>query len=202
MDFITALPPSGSFDALFVVVDHDLTKGVVLMPCSKEINAIGTAKLYHDNVYRRFGLPKRMISDRGPQFSSQVFQELCTKLGVKSSMSTAYHPQTDGQTERMNQEIEAYLRIYCGAHPEQWVDHLPDLEFAHNINVHSATNQSPFALMMGYNPQVTPTVAYQSAMPAAEDRIKELGQRRDEARASIELAKHRMLLRTQNALVS
>ena len=74
MDFITELPEVDGKNALFVVVDHDLTKGVVLMPCSKEIDAIGTAKLYHDNVYRRFGLPKRMISDRGPQFSSQVFQ--------------------------------------------------------------------------------------------------------------------------------
>ena len=104
MDFITELPESGGFNALFVVVDHDLTKGIVLMPCTKEIDALGTAKLYHDHVYRRFGLPRRMISDRGPQFASQVFQELCTKLGVKSTMSTAYHPQTDGQTERVNQE--------------------------------------------------------------------------------------------------
>ena len=76
MDFITDLPISQGFDSLMVVVDHDLTKAIVLIPCTKTIDAIGTARLYHDNVYRRFGLPNRIISDRGPQFSSQVFQEM------------------------------------------------------------------------------------------------------------------------------
>ena len=109
MDFITNLPESNRYNVLYVVVDHDLTKTIVLIPCTKTIDAIGTAKLYHDNVYRRFGLPNRIISDRGPQFSSQVFQEMNKRLGVTSSMSTAFHPQTDGQTERTNQEIEAYL---------------------------------------------------------------------------------------------
>ena len=76
MDFITDLPESNGYNALYVVVDHDLTKAIVLIPCTKTVNAIGTARLYHDNVYRRFGLPNRIILDRGPQFSSQVFQEM------------------------------------------------------------------------------------------------------------------------------
>ena len=76
MDFIIDLPESNRYNTLYVVVDHDLTKAIVLIPCTKTIDAIGTARLYHDNVYRRFGLPNRIISDRGPQFSSQVFQEM------------------------------------------------------------------------------------------------------------------------------
>ena len=107
IDFITDLLESNGYNALYIVVDHNLTKAIVLISCTKTIDAIGTARLYHDNVYRRFGLPNRIISDRGPQFSSQVFQEMNNQLGVTSSMSTAFHPQTDGQTERTNQEIEA-----------------------------------------------------------------------------------------------
>lgn len=99
MDFITDLPPSEGFDSIFVIVDHNVTKGIVLIPCTKNIDASQTAKLYHDHVFQRFGLPKQIISDRGPQFSSQFFQQLCTKLGIKSKLSTAYHPQSDGQTE-------------------------------------------------------------------------------------------------------
>ncbi|THG98615.1 hypothetical protein EW145_g7397 [Phellinidium pouzarii] len=99
IDFITDLPLSNSFDSLMVIVDHDSSKGITLCPWNKTIDALGTALLYHQNVYRRFRLPKRIISDRGPQFASHVFQTLCSHLGIKSKLSTAYHPQTDGQTE-------------------------------------------------------------------------------------------------------
>ena len=103
MDFITDLPPSNGYNSLIVVVDHDLSKGIILIPCTKNIDALGTTKAYHQHVYRRFGLPKRIISDRGPQFASHVFRALCDKLGVKASMPTAYHPQTDEQTKCINQ---------------------------------------------------------------------------------------------------
>ncbi|THG94593.1 hypothetical protein EW145_g8110 [Phellinidium pouzarii] len=99
IDFITDLPLSNSFDSLMVIVDHDSSKGIVLCPCNKTIDALGTALLYHQNVYRCFGLPKCIISNRGPQFASHVFQTLCSRLGIKSKLSTAYHPQTDGQTD-------------------------------------------------------------------------------------------------------
>ena len=132
MDFITDLPPSGPYDSIMVVADHDLTKGVILCACTKTIDAMGTSKLLHNSVYKRFGLPSRIISDRGPQFAAKVFQELCRITGIKSSMSTAYHPQTDGGTERMNQEIEAYLRAYCVNQPETWAEYLPDIKFTHN----------------------------------------------------------------------
>ena len=170
MDFITDLPESNGFDSLFVVVDHDLTKGIIIVPCHNTIDALGTMRLYHDHVYRRFGLPTRIISDRGPQFASKVFQELCKRTGIKSSMSTAYHPQTDGETERVNQEIEVYLRIYCGTHPKAWADHLTDIEFAHNQRVHSTTHQTPFYLMMGYEPRAIPALTEHSPVPSLADR--------------------------------
>lgn len=115
-------------------------------------------KLYHEQVYRRFGLPKSIISDRGPQFASRVFQGLCSKLGITSKLSTAYHPQTDGQTERANQEIEAYLRIYCTNSPQTWADALPDLEFVHNSQIHSVTKATPFHIIQGYTPTAIPNL--------------------------------------------
>ena len=84
------------------------------------------------NLYERFGLPDEMLSDRGPQFAAMAFRELLKLLGIKLNLMTAYHPQTDGATERVNQEIEAYLSIYCSAHPTEWKNLLSTLEFTHN----------------------------------------------------------------------
>ena len=132
MDLIMDLPPVNSFDSILVMVDQGLTKGVILIPCDKTITAERTAKLLLENLYKRFGLLDKIISDQGPQFASKAFIELLKLLGIKSALSTAYHPQTDGTTERVNQEIEAYLGIYCISHPEEWVTALSTLEFTHN----------------------------------------------------------------------
>ena len=93
MDFITELPISNGFDSIFIVVDQGLSKGVILCPSNK---TIGTIKLYIDNVFIQFGLPDVIISDRGPQFTSNVFNGILDAIGIKHRMSTAYHPQTDG----------------------------------------------------------------------------------------------------------
>ena len=192
IDFITDLPPSNGFDSIMVMADHDATKGVILSPCSKTIDALETTRLIHRDLYKRFGLPSRIISDRGPQFASKVFQELTKLLGVKSSLSTAYHPQTDGGTERMNQEIEAYLRAFCGNNATTWADYLPDIEFTHNQRLAQNRNASPFFLMMGYNPRAIPTVVPKTTVPAVEERLENLEKARQEAMAAHELARQRM----------
>ena len=113
--------------------NHGLTKGIILVPCLKLGATTGTtATMILNHVFKRFGLPDKIISDRGPQFASGMFRELMKHLGIQTSLSMAYHPQTDGTTERFNQEIEAYLSIYCTSHPEDWVDTLPMIEFTHN----------------------------------------------------------------------
>ena len=99
MDFITDLPPIDNFDSILVVVDQGLSKGVILIPCNKTVTAEDKAKLLLDNLYKRFGLPDKIISDKGPQFASKAFVELLKLLGVKSTLSTAFHPQMDGTTE-------------------------------------------------------------------------------------------------------
>ena len=107
-------------------------------------------------------------------------------------MSTAYHPQTDGGTEQMNQVVEAYLRIYCGNRPNEWINYVTDMEFAHNQHVAQGRNASPFFLMMGYNPRAIPTVVPPTNVPAVEERLDNLRQARQEAEAAHELARQRM----------
>jgi len=103
---------SDGYDTLLVVVDHGLSKALVLIPTTKKVTSTGIAELLQDNVYKWYGLSDSIISDRDPRFASQTFQEYLKILGIQSKMSTAYHPQTDGATERVMQEIQAYLSIY------------------------------------------------------------------------------------------
>ena len=192
MDFITDLPPSEKFDSLMVVVDHGSTKGVISIPCNKTIDAMETAQLYFDNVYRRFGLPDSMLSDRGPQFASKVFQELGKLLGIRLKMSTEYHPQTDGETERVNQELEIYFRMFCGNNPETWKKYIPIMEFCHNQRTHSTTQRSPFYLMMGIEPRDVPLAFEPTNIPSVEERLHNLKKVRDEAQAAQELARQKV----------
>ena len=94
-----------------VVVDR-FTKYVIAIPTTGEISSMGTAKLFCDHVWKQFGIPQKVISDRGPQFAAQFMKDLHRLVGTKTNISMVYHPQTDGQTKRMNQEIEQYLRIF------------------------------------------------------------------------------------------
>jgi len=132
MDLITDLPPADDFDSILVMVDQVLIKGVILIPCKKTITAKDTGEFLLENLYKWFGLTDKIISDRGPQFASNSFKELLKLLNIKSALSTVYHPQTDGTTECVNQEIKAYLSIYCTTHPDEWPTALHLLEFTHN----------------------------------------------------------------------
>lgn len=108
VDLITQLPQSKGSDAILVVVDR-LSKMICLVLTNGELTSEGLARLYRDQVWQDFGIPECVISDRGPQFVSSFMHDLNQLLGIQTNLSTAYHPQTDGQTERINQEIEQYL---------------------------------------------------------------------------------------------
>ena len=198
MDFIVDLPPIDGYDSIMSVVDHSLSKGVILIPCNKKITSEQSAQLLLDNLYKRFGLPDKLISDRGSQFAAKTFQELCKLLGIKSALSTAYHLQSDGTTERFNQDIEAYLSIYCIAHPEDWLKALPTLEFTHNNKRHADRKSTPFELIMGSNPIAIPTSFEQTNFPTVEEHLNNLIRYRNEALAAHELAQSRMIARTQS----
>jgi len=192
MDFITDLPPVDGCDAIMSVVDHGLTKGIILIPTKKAISAEETAMLFLENVHKRFGLPDSIISDRGPQFSAGFFQELFKRLGVKSNLTTAFHPQSDGTTERYNQEIETYLSIYCLLNPESWKDKMATLEFAHNSKRHADRIRTPFELMYGYTPRGMPTTMFSNKFPNVQVKLEQLQKDRVEAQAAHELARVRM----------
>jgi len=98
MDFITDLPTSRGYDSILTVVDCH-SKAIILSPCNKNITAVETSQLLLDNVWKRTGFPSTIISDWGPQFTTQVIQELWRKLGIKQKLSTAFHPQMDGELE-------------------------------------------------------------------------------------------------------
>ena len=193
-DLITDLPTSSGFDSLLVVVNHGLTKGVILCPTKKTITADRVATLFFHKVYLHFGLYDKIISDHGPQFASTFAKELGKLLNYDLSLSTAYHPQSDGETEHVNQEVETYLRIFCGSNPGSWVDKISHAEFAHNHHPHSVTNQSPFYLMMGYKPHALPSLISDSSIPVVESCLKSLVAAQDEALAAHELALQVMTL--------
>ena len=144
------------------------------------------------DVFKLHGLPRQIISDRGPQFAAKYMRHLLKSLGVESSLSTAYHPRTDGQTERMNQEVEQYLRIYTSRRQDDWVKHLHMAEFAINSREHSATHQSPFFMLYGYHPTFQVSVPSPSQIPAADERLIALKEVQEDTRGALELAAERM----------
>ncbi|GJP83868.1 hypothetical protein CLOP_g13969 [Closterium sp. NIES-67] len=156
MDYVTGLPadPSGN-DAILVVVDR-LTKMAHFIACQQTITAEQTAQLFIANVIRLHGLPSAIISDRDPKFTSNFWRHLWDQFGTKLQFSSAYHPQTDGQTERVNQTMEQLIRTTC-TDPSTWEKSLPLLEFAYNNATSATTNHSPFFLNYGQDPVVPST---------------------------------------------
>ena len=188
-DLITDLPTSNGFDSLLVMVDHGLSKGVILCPTKKTITTEGVATIIFRKLYTRFGLFNKIISNRGSQFVAWFQKELSRILRYKLTLSSAYHPQTDRETERVNQELETYLRIFCGSNPSDWADQTPMAEFIHNIQPHSTTRKSPFYLIIGYEPQALPDITNKTDLPTVEKQLNELIKARDEASAAHELTR-------------
>lgn len=168
MDLITALPttPRG-YDAILVVVDR-LSKMLCLVPTKKTVSADQLATLFINNVFRHHGIPRAIISDRDPRFTSQFWTALFQTLGTTLKMSTAFHPQTDGQTERANRTIEELLRAYVNDRADNWDLHLPLVEFAYNNSRQASTHQSPFYLNYGHHPFTPTDLAFNRSHPAVD----------------------------------
>jgi hypothetical protein len=153
LDFIEGLPVSGNSNAILVVVDR-FTKFAHFLPIKHPFTAHQIAHLLLDSVVKLHGLPKSIVSDRDRIFMSAIWQELFTSLGTKLLHSTSYHPQTDGQTERVNQCLEMFL--HCSVHhsPKQWKHWLPLAELWYNSTFHSSIGCSPFRALYGYEPNL------------------------------------------------
>src|SRR5438105_5598565 len=166
VDF-TEMPESQGYNNVLVVVDR-FSKESVFIPCMKGETALSTAELFHDHVWCQHGLPKTVISDRGSVFASQFLGELYKILGIKRKMSTAFHPQTDGQTERLNREINQYLWTYVHNRQSQWSKWIKVAQFVWNNTVSSVTTDSSFGITRSYPPRmgVEPVV---TKAPAVKD---------------------------------
>ena len=189
-DYIPDLPVSHGKNNIFTVVDLH-TKMAHFAPCTTRVTASDTADLLIQNVVRLHGVPQRTVSDRGTQFNSAMLKHFWKRLGVQPNFSTAYHPQTNGQSERANQEVEQYLRIFVNHHQDDWVDWLPLAEFAFNNRFNESIGMSPFYALSGYHPSLSTLPSSSQSSTLAEERIADLERIHKELKSALTIAKER-----------
>ena len=159
LDFIFGFPTDRNrYNGILVFVDR-LSKMVHLVACSKNITGAKTAHHFLDHVFKHHGMPERLVSDRDPRFTGNFWTEVFHRLGTRLNMSTAAHPESDGQTERANRVVEDMLRCFCAKFPSQWSSLLPLVEFAMNNSVHASTGYTPFFLNNLRDPRIPATLS-------------------------------------------
>ena len=186
MDFIVKLPLSEAYDTILMITDT-FSKASIFIPCNESINAENTAKLYATYVLPHYGLPTRIISDRDPCFTSTFSRELCCTLGITQNISMAYHPQTNGQSECTNQQLEQYLRIFIDYHQQNWASLLPLAQYTLNAWPNTMTKKAPFELIMGHIPRVHQSVQPFKS-PTVEARIQQIKQACQDAKEALKKA--------------
>lgn len=150
-DFITSLPASKGFTVIFVIVDR-LSKFGHFVPLKSDFSSTSVAEAFIKNVVKLHGIPKTIVSDRDKIFLSQFWKHLFKAMGITLAMSSAYHPQSDAQTEALNKCLEGYLHCSISANPKQWVDWLSWAEFWYNSAFHTSAGMSPFKIVYGRDP--------------------------------------------------
>ena len=172
LDIIPALPTTKHGNDVIIVFTEKLTKPIKCVPDKTTIDGPGCAKIFFEHVFRHHGLPKVIISDRDPRFTSTFWKTLFSLTGTRLNMSTSNHPQTDGQTERVNKVVEEMLRAYVTPHHDDWDEYLGAVEFAFNDSEHASTGYTPFFLNAGQHP-VTPlsftSETHHATTPANEE---------------------------------
>jgi hypothetical protein len=195
MDFITSLPKSRGYDTIMVVVDR-LSKMVILIPTHVTATADKVAKLFVSHVVSKHGVPVQIISDRDSRFTSHFWRATCRIWGTSQGMSTAFRPQTDGQTERTNRIIEETLRHYINDRQSNWVDLLPMAEFAINNAYNSSTQSSAFFLNYGQHPLEPANPGPFEAVPEALDFTTRISEALRCAKEALERARDRYISQT------
>lgn len=173
MDFIETLPTSGEFNSILVVVDR-FSKQSIFIPTTNKCTSEDLAQLFVIHVFSKHGVPSHVTSDRGSEFVSRFFRSLGAALGMDLHFTSGYHPEADGQTERINQILEQYLRIYCGYQQDDWHLLLPLAEFCYNNTPHSSTGVSPFFANKGYHPSLTVNTDLELASARARNYVTNL----------------------------
>jgi hypothetical protein len=195
MDFITGLPvTSAGYDCVAVVVDK-LSKMAHYIPMTSTTTAPEYARLFVDHVVKHHGVPSVIISDRDARFTSNFWRALWSQLGTKLAMSTAFHPQTDGQTEIQNRTLESMLRPYINYHQSDWDEHLAMAEYGYNDSQQASTGFTPFFLNYGQHPNMPLTEALRPAArtnnPTAVEMITNLYDDLDRAKKNVLTAQQR-----------
>ena len=151
MDFVDGLPASKGKTTIYVVVDR-LSKYAHFIPISHPYTAISVAHVFFDNVFKLHGMPQSVVSDRDPTFTSLFWKELFQLQEIEFKFSSAYHPQSNGQTEVVNRTLEMYLRCFTSSRPKEWVKWVPWVEYCYNTSTHSSTRKTPFEIVYGRAP--------------------------------------------------
>jgi len=167
-------------------------KMVHFIPTIEKTLAKGLARLFRNNVWKLHGLLESIISDRGPQFAAGLMRELNEMLGIKSKLLMAFHPQTDGQTERINQELEQYLRMFIDHRQEQWPEWLGTAEFTYNNKAHSSTQTSPFKVNYEQDPRMGFEGRKKRKYQGMEKFIEKMKKIQEEAKAALRKAQEEM----------
>ena len=192
VDLAVAFPISQEgYDSILVFVDR-LTKMVHLVPTNQRLSAARFARLFMDNIIRLHGKPSAIVSDRGPQFASHFWQSVCYMLDIKHSLSTAYHPQSDGQTERTIRTVQQVLRSYIKLDQRDWPRYLAYVEFVLKNSRHESTRQTPFYMNYGEQMPMPHLQKITDRYPAALDFVQNVQQSIQDARKSLEAAQQRM----------
>ena len=171
-------------DTILVVYDR-LSKMTHFVAMTEGTLAEGLARLLRDNVWKLHRLPESVVSDRGPQFVAELTRELNRMLGIKTKLSTVFHPQTDGQTKRMNQELEQYLRFFIEHRQKDWPEWLAAAEFAVNNKVHTATKVSPFMANYGKELRIEGDIRRKGKVESATAFIERIKKVHKEAEAAL-----------------
>ena len=190
MDFIEQLPSSSGFTAILVVVDR-LTKQGIFIPTDDTITSPRLAELFVLHIFSKHGVPSHVTSDRGVEFVSHFFRSLGKALDMRLHFTSGYHPKADGQTERLNQTLEQYLRVYCNYQQDNWSSLLPLAEFAYNNATNATTGTSPFFTNKGYNPNLAIHPEYELASSRAQDYVSNLDELHQELRRAMTEAQKR-----------
>jgi hypothetical protein len=192
MDFIEGLPKSETYDTILVVVDR-FSKYAHFISLRHPFTAQVVARAVFDNVVKLHGLPKSIVSDRDKVFTGHFWTELLKLMDITLNLSTAYHPQTDGQSERVNQCLEMFLRCSVYNDPKKWHKWLSQAELRYNTTYHSSLKCTPFQALYGYEPNLIGTpLVQESATPEVKEWAAEREAQNDMLRSNLLAAQNKI----------
>ncbi|KAI2648330.1 Transposon Tf2-9 polyprotein [Labeo rohita] len=184
LDFVSGLPDSQGKNTILTIVDR-FSKAVHLVALAGLPSAKTTAELILEHVVRLHGFPKDIVSDRGPQFTAKFWQAFCRLVGTTSSLSSGFHPQTNGQTERANQQLERFLRCFASEHQRSWASYLVWAELSNNLHTSTSTGLSPFEVCYGFQPPIFEHQEPEVEVPSAQQLVRRCRRLWNHARAAI-----------------